>query len=199
LHESPSALRERSTRPVDGESGTFLRHGLRAGRREHAAVRSAPFPRTGSHRATRRRGGFLLSEFFALAPIDVTAEILDRGPDHRDEAVTTSSLTDLTMALLLAAIEGRNLDQAVDRMELDGFVVAGGPHGPWLTQLPDALRDALAAADADDLRLYAARWLSATELWHADARAMTALLGEVAALARSAQARSDRLYLWTSL
>jgi hypothetical protein len=103
------------------------------------------------------------------------------------------------MALLLAAIEGRNLDRAVDRMALDGFVVEGPLHGPWLTRLPDALRDALSAASADELRLYATRWLGAVELAHADARAMTALLGDLAELARSAQARGDSLYLWTSL
>jgi hypothetical protein len=141
----------------------------------------------------------LLSEFFAVAPADVTPEILDRGPGRRYEAVSTTSLTDLTMALLLAAIEGRNLDRAFDRMELDGFVVEGPLHGPWLTQLPDALRDALASAEGDDLRLYAARWLGAVELAHADARAMLALLGELAVLARSARSRGDSLYLWTSL
>jgi len=199
LHQSPSALRERPTRSVDGEPGTVLPVGLRTARRESAAARAAVIPRPGSHRATRRRGGFLLSEFFAVAETDVSAELLDRGPGRRYESVSTTSLTDLTMALLLAAIEGRNLNGAVDRMALDGFVVEGPLHGPWLTRLPDALRDALAGADGDDLRLYAARWLGAVELAHADGRAMTTLLGDLAALARSAQSRGDSLYLWTSL
>jgi hypothetical protein len=201
LHRSRIGLGERPARPIDvkGEPGAFLRHSLRDGEAGPSIGRPLAARRVSRHRATRRRAGLLLSEFFAAAETDVTREVLDRGPGHRYETISTTSLTDLTMALLLAAIEGRNLDGAVERMELDGFVVEGPIHGPWLTRLPETLRDALAVADGDDLRLYAARWLGAVELSHVDARAVSALLHELAALARTARSRSDCLYLWTSL
>jgi hypothetical protein len=196
----PIAPYERPTLPadLDGNPATLLPLDLRRERLERGAPRAVLTARTASPRA-RRRAGFLLSEFFAAAPIDVDRGVLDRGPGRRYDAVSTVSLTDLTMALLLAAIEGRDLNQAVDRMERDGFVAEGPLHGPWLTRLPDVLRDALAAASADDLCLYAAGWLCAVELAHADLAAMIAVLGDLAVLARSARDRGDALYLWTSL
>jgi hypothetical protein len=200
LPESPIALHARPTDPADlkGDREHLLPLRARSGRSELGACRTGS-PRTGAARATRRRAGFLLSEFFDADPADVTPAIVERGPGRRDGAVSTTSLTDLTMALLLAAIEGRNLDRAVDSMELDGFVVEGPLHGPWLTRLPDALRDALAAASDEELRFYARRWLCAVELSHASLTAMTKVLDDLAVLARSAQARSNAMYLWTSL
>jgi hypothetical protein len=137
----------------------------------------------------------LVSGFFAADPPGAAGgPPLPRAPDG---VVLGGPLTELALAVLLAVVEGRRPTEAVDL--LDGFGCAGGLHGPWLTRLPDALRDGLAAADQDDLRRFAADWLRSVELAHADPAATGALLAELAALARSARAEAKTLYFWSAL
>ena len=140
----------------------------------------------------------LLSEFFVASPAEITEEVIRQGSAARYPTICATSFTDLAMALLLVVIEGRDLDEAVDR--LDAFEIADvGEQGPWLVRLPVELRDALACASASDLQRYTTHWLEAEEMAGADPEYMTTLLERLSTLARYAQAENKCLYLRISL
>ncbi|HEV8633973.1 MAG TPA: hypothetical protein VG370_07010 [Chloroflexota bacterium] len=141
----------------------------------------------------------LRSAFFVAAPTEVTAELCRHGPDGRHPSVSVEPLPDLALALLLAALEGREQGGAARRPDWGGFAVQGGPDGPWLARLPDALRDALAAASAEELRRLTTGLLGAAEPAPADAASRAALRAALVALARAARAEGEVLYLWIGL
>ena len=103
-------------------------------------------------------------------------------------------MPDLALAVLFAALEGRRAGRSRRTIGLGRFGVEGGPEGPWLTRLPDALRDALAAASAEELRRLSAGLLGAAE--PADGVFRAALRTDLVVLARMARAEDKGLYLW---
>jgi hypothetical protein len=56
-----------------------------------------------------------LNEFFVAGPAEITADVIRHGTERRRPAVLATSFTQLEMALLLVAIEGRPEDEAVHR------------------------------------------------------------------------------------
>ncbi|HEV8636648.1 MAG TPA: hypothetical protein VG370_20705 [Chloroflexota bacterium] len=139
------------------------------------------------------------SAFFAAAPSEVTAEVLRRGPAGRCPAVFATRMPDLALALLVAALDARGHSEVAGQADSGGFAVEGGPDGPWVARLPDALRDALAAASAEELRRFTASLVRAAEPTRADELTRAALRADLAALAREARAEGKALYLWTTL
>ncbi|MGW2372790.1 hypothetical protein [Kitasatospora sp. NPDC001683] len=71
--------------------------------------------------------------------------------------------------------------------------------GPWVTELGDATRDALAEVGDDRIPAAVARWAEAEE-WHgADPADLLPLAEGLIALARRARAAGERLYCWICL
>ena len=72
--------------------------------------------------------------------------------------------------------------------------------GPWIVQLSEELRDALAAARPSRLPAVAERWVRTEEFWdRATATEVLPFLGEVTALVRRARQADERLYCWMCL
>jgi hypothetical protein len=75
-----------------------------------------------------------------------------------------------------------------------------GEDGPWIVQLSEELRDALADAQVSRLPAVAERWVRTEEFWdQATTAEVLPFLGEVTALARRARQAGERLYCWTCL
>ncbi|MFJ9769768.1 hypothetical protein ACIRVF_00790 [Kitasatospora sp. NPDC101157] len=71
--------------------------------------------------------------------------------------------------------------------------------GPWVTELDDAARDALAEVRDDRIPAAVARWAEAAE-WHgADPADLLPLAEDLIALARRARTAGERLYCWICL
>jgi hypothetical protein len=80
------------------------------------------------------------------------------------------------------------------------LLATGGEDGPWIEQLSEELRDALADAPVGRLPAVAEQWVRTEEFWDgATAAEVVPLLGEVTALARRARQASERLYCWSCL
>jgi hypothetical protein len=138
----------------------------------------------------------LRSVFFAAAGTELTGTVRRRGPGARWRSVSADSLPELTLAVLFVALESRQRGDAANGTT--AFAVEGGPEGPWLTRLPDSLRDAIGAASADELRRLTASLLGGAETLPADAIARAALHADLVSLARAARAEGKSLCLWIS-
>ena len=83
----------------------------------------------------------------------------------------------------------------------DGELLAmEGEDGPWILQLSEELRDALADAQPSRLSAVAEQWVRTEEFWdQATATEVLPFLDEVTALARRARQADKRLYCWMCL
>jgi hypothetical protein len=80
------------------------------------------------------------------------------------------------------------------------LVAMEGEDGPWILQLSEELRDALADAPARRLPAVAEQWVRTEEFWeHPPGTEVVPFLGEVTALARRAQQAGECLYCWICL
>ena len=81
-----------------------------------------------------------------------------------------------------------------------GDVAVGGDDGPWITELPAQLRDALADSDDGRLRDTAHQWVLTEEFGlPTSADDVLPFLGELIALARRARTAEEPLYCWSCL
>ncbi|MFD8701204.1 hypothetical protein ACFV1W_01095 [Kitasatospora sp. NPDC059648] len=71
--------------------------------------------------------------------------------------------------------------------------------GPWVVELDDAARDALAEARDDRIPAAVARWAEAEEWGGADPAQLLPLAEGLIALARRARTAGERLYCWICL
>jgi hypothetical protein len=75
-----------------------------------------------------------------------------------------------------------------------------GEDGPWIVQLSEELRDALADAQPSRLAAVAEQWVRTEEFGgQATATEVLPFLDEVTALARRARQADERLYCWMCL
>lgn len=101
---------------------------------------------------------------------------------------------------LEALLTGRTYEQ-VDADERNGLVVAQDEDSTAVVTLTDSVRDALASADGRELDRVVDTWLRTEEFAGYDAedrQSVTAVLGDLAALARRARADDLHLYCWMS-
>ncbi|MEV6551073.1 hypothetical protein AB0M57_20520 [Streptomyces sp. NPDC051597] len=118
----------------------------------------------------------------------------------------------VVLALLIAAI--RQIEWRVDLVEETAVWPTSpppsGPHspededdpwatGPWVSELPSAVRDTLAGVHDSEIPAVVARWVRAEELGGARAEDIQPLAEELILLARQARGADDRLYCWMSL
>jgi hypothetical protein len=80
------------------------------------------------------------------------------------------------------------------------LVAMEGEDGPWIEQLSEELRDALADVQPSRLPAVAEQWVRTEEFWNQPAAAeVLPFLGEITALARRARQADERLYCWICL
>ena len=72
--------------------------------------------------------------------------------------------------------------------------------GPWVEELGDRVRDALAGIDGSRIPELATRWSGIEEFHgHADEEFLAECIAELAALARHARDANEHLYCWSCL
>jgi hypothetical protein len=87
-----------------------------------------------------------------------------------------------------------------DELPPEELLAMEGVDGPWIVQLSEELRDALADAQPSRLPTVAEQWVRTEEFWdQATATEVLPFLGEVTALARRARQAGERLYCWMCL
>jgi hypothetical protein len=147
----------------------------------------------------------VLFDYFRAPDASTAAAVLERvgGP--------TTPAPD---APLLDAVAGKGFEPEVMLRTLQSLLT-GMPYeelregellamedadGPWIVQLSEELRDALAAAQPSQLPAVAEQWVRTEEFWdQATATDVLPFLGEVTALARRARQADERLYCWMCL
>ena len=104
-----------------------------------------------------------------------------------------------------ALVTGRTFDQVVADPAFSIMVAAASEEeGPWVSALPDALRDALADAPEDRLVAAATQWaMSESNQVYSEpdetACVLQAFALDLAALSARARKRGHHLYCWTCL
>jgi hypothetical protein len=147
----------------------------------------------------------VLYDYFRAPDASTAAAVLERvggpmgGPD----------------APVLDAVDGKGIDPEVMMRTLQSLLtevpydelpwgemlaMSDDANGPWIMQLSEELRDALADAQASRLPAVAEQWVRTEEFWdQATAAEVLPFLGEVTAMARRARQAGERLYCWSSL
>lgn len=162
----------------------------------------------------------LLTDYFAATPEQAAAVDIRTGPtgpadeSARQDAFSVDGTTrtppriedvlavtgvepTVTMATLEAILTGA---EDMDIIEGDVESIAnGGPEGPWLVALRPQLQAALLLTPPGGWQAVAERWVATEELVGTPASAAVSFLEELAALARRASDRGQRLYCWVSL
>jgi hypothetical protein len=87
-----------------------------------------------------------------------------------------------------------------DELPEGELLAVEGEDGPWIVQLSEELRDALADAQPSRLPTVAEQWVRTEEFWEQPPTTeVLPFLGEVTALARRARQAGERLYCWVCL
>ncbi len=117
-------------------------------------------------------------------------------------------------APVLDAVDGKGFEPVVmmrklqslltgvpyDELASEELLAMVGEDGPWIVQLSEELRDALADAQLGRLPAVAEQWVRTEEFWEQPPAAeVLPFLGEVTALARRARRAGERLYCWICL
>jgi hypothetical protein len=147
----------------------------------------------------------VLFDYFRAPDVSTAAAVLERvgGPTSPDldapmlDAVAGKGFEPEVMMVTL-----QSLLTGVPYEELpDGELLAmEGEDGPWILQLSEELRDALADAQPSRLPAVAEQWVRTEEFWdQATATEVLPFLDEVTALARRARQADERLYCWMCL
>jgi hypothetical protein len=142
-------------------------------------------------------------DYFRAPDASTAAAVLERLGGPRDPD-----------APLLDAVAGKGFEPEVMLRKLQSLLTGvpyeelpeaellamEGEDGPWIVQLSEELRDALADAQASRLPAVAERWVRTEEFWdQATTAEVLPFLGEVTALARRARQAGERLYCWICL
>jgi hypothetical protein len=145
----------------------------------------------------------VLFDYFRAPDASTAAAVLERLGGPRDPD-----------APLLDAVAGKGFEPEVMLRKLQSLLTGvpyeelpeaellamEGKDGPWIVQLSEELRDALADAQASRLPAVAERWVRTEEFWdQATTAEVLPFLGEVTALARRARQAGERLYCWICL
>lgn len=147
----------------------------------------------------------VLFDYFRAADASTAVAVLERLGGPRDPAAPP-----------LDAVAGKGFEPAVMLRKLQSLLTGvpydqlpetevellamEGEDGPWIVQLSEELRDALADASASRLPAVAEQWVRTEEFWEQPSAAeVLPFLGEVTALARRARQAGERLYCWICL
>jgi hypothetical protein len=122
-----------------------------------------------------------------------------RAPRRIEDVLTVTGIEPtVTMATLEAILAGAD-DIDIIESDAEPIIADGGPEGPWLVTLRPQLQAALLSTPPGGWPAVAERWVATEELVGTPASAAVSFLEELAALARRASDRDQRLYCWMSL
>jgi hypothetical protein len=147
----------------------------------------------------------VLFDYFRAPDASTAAVVLERLGGPRDPEAPP-----------LDAVAGKGFEPAVMLRKLQSLLTGvrydelpeaevallavEGEDGPWIVQLSEELRDALAGAQPSRLPAVAEQWVRTEEFWEQPPAAeVLPFLGEVTALARRARQADERLYCWIFL
>jgi hypothetical protein len=131
-----------------------------------------------------------MMDYFAATRPELDALDLDAGPAGNDWPYVDCKGWILEVQEFAGEIGGRDPSE-FGRDEPIGDTADPEHEGPWTVCVNAELVDTLARLDTERIRAYAHRYL--LEDWEVER------LIELAALARSARARGQELYTWSSL
>jgi hypothetical protein len=147
----------------------------------------------------------VLYDYFRTPDASTAAAVLERlgGPTTPDpdapllDAVAAKGFEPTVMlGMLQSLLSGVPYDELPE----GELLAMEGEDGPWVWQLSEELRDALADAPAGRLPAVAEQWVRTEEFWdQATAAEVLPFLGEITALARRARQAGERLYCWICL
>ena len=145
----------------------------------------------------------VLFDYFRASDASTAAAVLERVGGSRDpeapalDAVAGKGFEPEVMLRKLQSLLTRVPYEELPEAEL---VAMEGEDGPWIVQLSEELRDALADAQASRLPVVVERWVRTEEFWdQATATEVLPFLDEVTALAGRARQAGERLYCWICL
>jgi hypothetical protein len=147
----------------------------------------------------------VLFDYFRAPDASTAAAVLERLGGPRDpeapplDAVAGKGFEPAVMLRKLQSLlTGVPYDQ-LPEAEVE-LLAMEGEDGPWIVQLSEELRDALADAQPSRLPAVAEQWVRTEEFWEQPPAAeVLPFLGEVTALARRARQADERLYCWICL
>jgi hypothetical protein len=145
----------------------------------------------------------VLFDYFRASDAATAAAVLERLGGPRDpEAPVLDAVAgkgfepEVMMRTLQSLLTGVPYDQLPEGQ----LLAMEGEDGPWIEQLSEELRDALAEVQAGRLPAVAEQWVGTEEFWDgATAAEVLPFLGAVTALARRARQAGERLYCWICL
>ena len=118
------------------------------------------------------------------------------------EAVQSKGILNVQLGVLDELVTGTPYETLESTGVIDAIARDNGEEGPWVFPVRRELRDALATVDEGRAGELARQWGSSEELGATepeDFEALEGLIGDLAALARSASNSERDLYIWTSL
>jgi hypothetical protein len=146
----------------------------------------------------------VLYDYFRAPDASTAAAVLERrgGPMGGPDAPVLDAVDGkgFEPTVMMGTLQSLLTGVPYDELPSEGLVAMKGTDGPWVWQLPEELRDALADAPAGRLPAVAEQWVRTEEFWdQVTASEVLPFLGEVTALARCARQAGERLYCWVCL
>jgi hypothetical protein len=147
----------------------------------------------------------VLYDYFRAPDASTAAAVLERlggptTPDPDAPLLDAVAAKGFEPTVMLGTLQSLLTGVPYDELPEGELLVMEGEDGPWVWQLSEELRDALADAPAGRLPAVAEQWVRTEEFWdQATAAEVLPFLGEVTALARRARQAGERLYCWICL
>jgi hypothetical protein len=146
----------------------------------------------------------VLFDYFRAPDASTAAAVLERlgGPRDPEAPLDAVAGKGFEPAVMLRKLQSLLTGVPYDQLpEAEVELLAmEGEDGPWIVQLSEELRDALADAQPSRLPAVAEQWVRTEEFWEQPPAAeVLPFLGEVTALARRARQADERLYCWICL
>jgi hypothetical protein len=145
----------------------------------------------------------VLFDYFPAPDASTAAAVLERFAGPRDpdappmDAVVGKGFEP---AVMMVRLQSLLTGTSYDELPTVELVAMEGEDGPWIEQLSEELRDALADVQPSRLPAVAEQWVRTEEFWNQPAAAeVLPFLGEITALARRARQADERLYCWICL
>jgi len=141
----------------------------------------------------------MLNEIF-IADEPEVMELTERDlPLNRFEGIYVRGIDPVKLAKLYSIVSGVSFETALDQQVLVRAI--SEDDGPWISKIPDGLRDTLAAQTDARLLAVSQAWANAEEFkldrWSEEN--VNATLLSIAALARNSKSSNKQMFLWSSL
>ena len=140
----------------------------------------------------------ILNDIFVADQSDVLKLTQHNLPLNLFIGVDVSGIDPIKIAELYSIVAGLTFETALDEQTL---VLEISEDGPWISKIPDDLRDALAMQTESDLSIVSHKWAKMEEFqldrW-SEKDVETSLIS-IAELARKSKDQAKQMFLWSSL